>query len=259
MPVKNYKPIMFLVAGITLAALSGCRSPEAKENVVIPPAYAKLMKDFTKEGGLHRAWGEPKKIRQYDKIIVEVKISPKQLEQSWWAKQNIRRLVASTESDMEYVAAYAQQSFVDAFKKSKDIKLTKTPGPGTMTLEFAIVQVIPNKPVMGAMSNLGSITPIGLILLPIKLGAKGIASDTGGAIAMESVMRDSVSGKILAVFADREKGRVALFNAKEFTAYANVRGIIDQWTANVVTALEQIKAGKKVKLEGQNQFTPVDF
>ncbi len=208
---------------------------------------------------MHKAWGEPKKISLYDNIIVEVKISPRQLEQSWWANQNIRRLVASKENDMKYVAEYAQKSFVEAFKKSKSIKLTKTPGPKTMVLEFAIVQVIPNKPVLGAISNLTSFTPIGLILLPIKLGAKGVANDTGGAIAMESIMRDSKSGKILAVFADRQKGRVALFNAKEFTVYANIRAIIDQWTANVVSALDQIKAGEQVKLEGENQFTPVDF
>ena len=63
----------------------------------------------------------------------------------------------------------------------------------------------------------------------------------------------------IAVFSDREKGKVALFNAKEFTAYANVRAIIDNWTAQIVTALNQIKEGGKVNIKSSDAFTPLDY
>eukprot|EP00828_Plagiopyla_frontata_P004379 TRINITY_DN11568_c0_g1_i2.p1 TRINITY_DN11568_c0_g1~~TRINITY_DN11568_c0_g1_i2.p1 ORF type:complete len:261 (-),score=14.03 TRINITY_DN11568_c0_g1_i2:145-927(-) len=239
--------------------ISGCRSSQAEKTVFIPDEYAKLMKDHSEDAGLHRAWGAPDKIRKYDKINVDVIISPRQLGETWWQQQNARRLVASQDEDMKYVAEYAQKSFREAFEKSKYFTLTDKPGSKTLALEFAIVQVVPNKPVLGAMANLSNLTPIGLILFPVKLSLKGVSEDAGGAIAMESVMRDSESGKIVAVFADREKGRLAYFNVKEFTAYANVRAIIDQWTQNIVTALDQIKEGKKVKIDHDFLFTPVDF
>jgi len=260
MSVKLMNANVFLAVGIIIVTgVTGCRSAQPDQTVVIPPEYAKLMKTYSENDGPHRAWADLAQIRKYDKIIVEVEISPTQLEESWWAKQNIRRLVASTESDMKYVADYTQKSFAEAFTKSRDFKLVKKPGPDTLVLEFAIVQVVPNKPVLGAISNLSSLTPIGLILLPVKLGMKGVTDNTGGAIAMESILRDSETGKILAVFADREKGRVALFNAKEFLVYGGVRAIIDHWTANLVTALDQIKAGEKINVSQPVQFTPFEF
>lgn len=34
---------------------------------------------------------------------------------------------------------------------------------------------------------------------------------------------------------------------------------MDQWTANLVTALDQIKAGEKVNVSQPVQFTPIEF
>lgn len=255
-----------LIAAAVVITLSGCKSPQAKEAVYIPPEYVKLMDEAAKADpgmeertGLHRAWGKPELIRQYDRIKIAVVISPRQLEESWWSRQNIRHLVSSDQDDLKYVAEYARDSFNAAFKKSKEFRLAEAPGPHTLVLEFAIVQVVPNKPILGAMSNLSSLTPIGFMVIPLKMGGKSAASDTGGAIAMESILRDSESGRIVGVFADREKGKTAIFNAKEFTAYANIRAIIDQWTANIVKALDQIREGKKVKVDPAAGFTPIDY
>ena len=52
---------------------------------------------------------------------------------------------------------------------------------------------------MGAVSNLKNLTPIGLILSPVKLSMKSASDNTGGAIAMETIIRDSETGKILGV------------------------------------------------------------
>ena len=54
-------------------------------------------------------------------------------------------------------------------------------------------------------------------------------------------------------------GKTALFNAKEFTAYGNVRAIIDTWTAQIVIALNQIKEGKQVDIKDGEAFTPLDY
>ncbi len=252
------KRLLQVTAVLGFSLLSGCTSPPAEEEVFIPPEYAGLMKQ-TEAAGFQKAWGKPAEIKKYDKITVAVVVSPKQLKTSWWGSANISYLVDSHEEDLKAMAEYTHESFRKAFAKSKYFKLEEQPGAKTLALEFAIVQMVPNKPVLGAVSNLSSLTPIGLLLLPLKLGAKSASGDNGGAIAMESVIRDSQNGNVLAVFADREKGETALFNAREFTPLSNIRAIIDLWTANVVTALDQVKEGKRVKVEAQAGFSIIDY
>lgn len=252
------KRFLQAAAVLGLSLWSGCTSPPAEEAVFIPPEYAQLMKQ-TEESGFQKAWGKPAEIRKYDKITVAVVVSPKQLESSLWGSANIYYLVKSEEEELQELAEYTNESFRKAFTQSKHFKLKEQPGAGILALEFAIVQAVPNKPILGAVSNLSSLTPIGLIVLPLKLGAKSISDDNGGAIAMESVIRDSQSGSVLAVFADREKGATALFNAKEFTPLANIHAIIDLWTANLVSALDQVKEGKRVKVESQAGFSIIDY
>jgi hypothetical protein len=254
---KNcFSEVCFNVA--LMFVLAGCKSPPSEKEVYIPPEYAELMRS-SEQIPFQKAWGKPELIREYDKIKIAVVNSPTQLETSWWGGNNIRYVVSSQADDMKYVANYASESFIKAFEKSKLIKLTGKKGPKTLALEFAIVQIVPNKPILGAISNLSNLTPIGLILLPVKMGAKSSSGDGGGAIAMECVLRDSQTGKILAVFSDREKGKVALFNAREFTAYGNVRAIIDAWTTQIVIALNQIKEGRKVEIKDGEAFTPLDY
>jgi hypothetical protein len=252
--------ILFGVATVGVAVLSlvGCKAPPAPKNVVIPEEQAKLMKTAERIP-FHKAWGKPDLIRKYDKIEIAVKISHKQLQSSWWGEQNVRNLVASQKEDMKDLANFTVKAFKEAFKKSKHLKLVDKAGPETLALEFAIVQVIPNKPVLGAVSNITSLTPIGLLLLPVKMGGKGVSSESGGVVAMETIIRDSQTGKILGVAADRAKGKVALFNAKEFTAYAAIRAIVDTWAKNIVTALDQIKEGEKVNIQKPDTFTPIDY
>ncbi len=250
--------LLQMTAVLGFSFLSGCTSPPAEESVFIPPEYAELMKQ-TKSPGFQKAWGKPAEIREYDKITIAVVISPKQLKTSWWGSANGYYLIKSQDEELKYLAEYTSESFHKAFSKSKYFKLAEQSGAKTLALEFAIVQAVPNKPVLGAVSNLSSLTPIGVLVVPLKMGAKSISDDTGGAIAMESIIRDSRDGKVLAVFADREKGTTALFNAKEFTPLAGIRAIIDLWTSNVVTALDQVKEGKHVKLEAQRGFSIIDY
>lgn len=245
-------------SGIAALALAGCKAPPAPKKVVIPEEQAKLMKSAERIP-FHKAWGKPELIRQYDKIDIAVKISPTRLESSWWGKQNVRNLVGSKEEDMKELANYTVKSFKKAFKKSKHLKLVEEAGPKTLALEFVIVQIVPNKPVLGAISNITNLTPIGLLLLPIKMGGKAASSESGGLIAMETVVRDSQTGKILGVAADRVSGKVALFNAKDFSAYAAIYSIIDTWTKHIVTALDQVKEGKKVNIKAPDTFTPIAY
>lgn len=227
-----------LLAGVVATlSLNGCKAAPAEENVFIPPEYSSMMTQMSNNRA-DKTWGDPKSILPYNKIQIAVIVSKKQLKASTWANMNIRE--KSKNQDLNDLAVYAANSFKKAFKNSKKFILVDKPGPKTMALEFAIVQAIPNKPILGAISNLTNLTPIGILLLPIKLGVSS-SSEGHGVIAMESVFRDSESGRILAVVADREQSNVAYFNTKDFTAYGGARQVIDMWTNNMVSALDQIK------------------
>ncbi len=263
--LNNPATLALAVCGaLALPLFHGCNSTPARksnpapENAYIPHEYRQLMKKID-YSGVQKAWIKPEEIRNYSRIMVAVVISSKQLACGDWESFNSRYLVSSHNDDMQYIAKYASNSFLEAFKKSKQIRLTAKPGPSTLVLEFAIVQLIPNKPVLGAVTNLTGLSPIGILLLPAKLTYEGHSDNTGGAIAMEAVLRDSQSGAVLGVFADRQKGKTAIFNVNEFTAYANIRQIIDTWTANTVTALDQIKEGKKVHIKDESGFATVDY
>ncbi|MDD3118712.1 MAG: DUF3313 family protein [Victivallales bacterium] len=248
---------------LLLPLFSGCNSTPARksdpapETVYIPASYRPLMKNIARSG-VQKAWLKPAQIRNYSRIVVAVVVAPKQIATTGWERFSSRYLAADYDEDIRYLAKYAGKSFLDAFKKSRSLQLVTRSGPSTLVLEFALVQVVPNKPVLGAVGNISNLTPLGLLLLPLKLTWQGDSNDTGGAIAMEAVLRDSVTGEVVGVFADRRKGKTAIFSLNDFTAYANIRGIIDAWTANTVTMLDQIRSGKQVRIKDETGFVVFD-
>jgi Protein of unknown function (DUF3313) len=239
---------LVLLAGTAIAiSLVGCKTKAAHKQVFIPKEYSKLMtnKPNTQMG---KSWGKQEKVRQYDKIQVAVVISKKQLKVSSWFNSN------ASQKNLEKLAEYAAKSFKKSFEKSKKIQLVSKPGPKTMVLEFAIVQAIPNKPVLGAISNMTNLIPMGILMSPIKLSIKG-SSEGSGVLAMEVILRDSESGEVLAVIADRVKSKTAYFNTKDFTKYGSARQTVDMWTKEIATSLDHIRNGQKINIKKRSTFS----
>jgi hypothetical protein len=178
-----------------------------------------------------------------------------QLPQSAWSEINVYNLVSTHKEDLQYLADYIKQSFHKSIEKSNCYQLAEIPGDDTLQLKLIIVQVVPNKPILGAISNISMFTPIGFILSPLKFTGKSLSPNSGGAIAIEGIISDSKTGKIYSVFADREKGRVALFNTKEFSTFGNIRYIINKWSINIVTLMNQIKKGQKIQINKFKGYT----
>lgn len=242
--------------GIVFAAiLGGCVTEPAAEQVVIPPEYVAMMQRVSRDSQ-RKSWGKPKLIPKYNKIEIAVVVSNKQLKASKWANTNLFVTDKNKKKELNELAVYAANSFKKAFAKSTQFTLVDKPGPKTLALEFAIVKAIPNKPILGAISNITNLTPIGAILSPIKLANRGSGSTSiGGIIAMESILRDSKTGKIIAVVADREKSKTAYFNTKDFTVYGGARQVIDMWTGQFVKALDYIqKTGERPNFESKSKF-----
>ena len=70
-------------------------------------------------------------------------------------------------------------------------------------------------------------------MIPIKLCMANISPDTGGVITMETIILNSKTDQIEAVFRAREKGPTSVFDAQKFVSYGN-RKIIDMWSANIL-------------------------
>jgi hypothetical protein len=93
----------------------------------------------------------------------------------------------------------------------------------------------------------------------INIKLKGKIDDLGGVTAMETLIRDSETGEMLVVIADRVKGKMAFFNAKNYTAYGGARQVVDIWTRNIVEALDQTKEGKLVHIDKEKTYVPYNF
>jgi Protein of unknown function (DUF3313) len=262
MKVKN--TALYIVAGSIAIFINGCISQPspakpAEKQVVIPKEYAKLMKSPHRIP-FQKAWARPELVRKYDKIMIKTEVSPVQLEGGIVGNQNLRKYMGEHKKDIVELANYTADSFKKSFAKSRELKIVNKPGPKTMSLKFAIVQVVPNKAVVGAISSTWGLVPgIGWLFTPIKVKLKGDIDDLGGVIAMETIIIDSETGEILVVVADRVKGKMAFFNAKNYTAYGGARQIIDIWTKNIVEALDQNKEGKLVNIKKEDTYVPLNF
>lgn len=262
--MKLTNTVLWIVAGSTAVLMNGCISQPspakpAEKQVVIPQEYAELMKSPHRIP-FQKAWARPKLIRKYDKIMISTKVSPVQLKNGTLAKQNMRNYLGKNKQDIIELAQYTAKSFKKSFSTSRKIKMVSKPGQKTMLLEFAIVQAVPNKAVSGAiLSTWGLVPGIGWLFTPINVKLKGEIDDLGGVTAMETIIRDSETGEILAVVADRVKGKMAFFNAKNYTAYGGARQVIDIWTRNIVEALDQVKEGKLVHIDKEKTYVPINF
>lgn len=258
--MKIRKTLYYCFTIILGLFLTGCATTSQNEEVYIPKQDYKKAETCDTDYGLNQGWLNTENIRYYDKVKVNVFINSKQYPESWWDRQNVRNLVATKKEDEHYVSEYTKDSLEKAISKESGLKVTDQSGPRTLEIDYAIVQVVPNKPIIGSVTNILGLTLIGLLLTPVKVIAKSQAESNGGAIAMETMIKDSNTGEVEGIFADREKGKTAiLINFNEFRAYSNVRVIVDQWNDQISKILKDAKTGKKFNPTAQHQFVFVDY
>lgn len=238
------KLIAYLCSILIFILICSCSSTPPKETQDIPQSYVDKMTEMENETGFNYGWIDESAIKKYDEIILDAKLSKNVVPNTRWEDFNSRRMFYSKEEDDKYVQAYCGEALKEAFSYSKEFQLTDKVADNALSLNFYIVQIVANKIIVGVMSNLIMPTPIGWMLVPAKLALQHSSPNQGGSIATEIVLSDSKSGKIVAIFASREKGPTAFFDKNRMYAYANIRHIIDIWAVDVVSTLDQIKEGK---------------
>ena len=202
-------------------------------------------------------------LMNYNSIIINpVKLRYLQ-SQTTLESMNIRNYLAYKDKDDEYAATYFRNAFRNAFVTMcrNRFKVVKYRRYGALVLDIAIVEIVPTKVSMNSVSGVLMFVPLGpvllgaafsLIALPIKALISGI-SESGfkSYIAFEAVLKDAMTGKILAAYADRESQKTTLFSFKDYTYFAHIRGIIDEWAQQTVKMLN--RSGNE-KIEGAATF-----
>lgn len=140
------------------------------------------------------------------------------------------------------LASYFRQQLKDHLRNKKAV-VVERPRAGTVTLEIAIVELVPTDVVRNATSKV-----VG-IFVP---GSGLVSTGAGGSIAIEGRYVDFETGEILARFKDREKAKIAPVDLAGLTAFRHARSSIDDW---VEQTTEIILSPKGTAVSDSSPFT----
>ncbi|MDP3920516.1 MAG: DUF3313 family protein [Candidatus Omnitrophota bacterium] len=176
-----------------------------------------------------KAWTKP----GYDpKKYTEVYIVPVNIdylfENSSWKNLPRGNLIRK---DAGELATYMHGTFIETLRKDPNhrLKVVTLPTKNTVILELAITELVPNKI---------ALKTAGLTSLA-RVGRKALALGNESSIAFEARFRDYETWEVVALITDREKAKLNIVNIKNFTWYAHVRSIIDEWAEQLVDVLNK--------------------
>jgi len=202
--MRTIKQVGVFVAFAVLAlAMGGCgasyqaRSVEMKESVLVNPS---ILKPGGDDQALYRYVSPNLDIKKYTKVIIDPVLIYKDGELSEKERENYQTLANNA-------LAYLVKELSD------DYQIVGVPEPGTMRLQFAIVDADSSKPVRNLLS---SISPIGMGVSLLKFAAVGKMSGVGE-ITGEIKVTDAMTGELLGAALDRRVGGKA------------AKGIVDTW------------------------------
>jgi hypothetical protein len=249
---------LLCLTALLFAGAAGCQTEPEQPSGFIPNPEKMQKYDLLP---FQKAWKSKDFVSsKYNAIMVLPVFTQDQVDKSWMEESNVRTWMDKESQDVKDFAEYTAAAFRNAVKQSKNYQLTDKPGPQTLILELALVKIVPEKPVLGAAKNLAtpiasSFNLIALAVAPVRAAAES-ASDSPlqASVAIEGRIRDSVSKKIVATFADREKQVAAIVNLQDFTAYGNLRQIVDMWANEFLQILDKhpLETGVAVESEKSN-------
>jgi hypothetical protein len=176
-------------------------------------------------------------LKKFSKIIVAPVNTNHLAEASGWDKVQGRTVVGDVNEDSSEIAKYMQDSFRKALYNDprRRFIVVDKPGPDTLRLELALVQLVPSKADLNVAENV-----VGFIVWPVGF----LTVFNSGSTAFEGVLRDARTGKIVCSFVDREKDEPAVVNLPGFTYYGNARYFIDRWSRQFVDFMNAEDYGK---------------
>jgi hypothetical protein len=217
-----------MLVGIILISviLSGCAAMKAEPS---QGAGFVPMETMAKQGDLpfNKVWvKKDMDWKQYQTIYVKPVNTSYLMETDAW-KENFRQ--GHMKEDAQEIGLYMEDRFRAAFANDPDnqFKVVGYPEPGSLTLELALTELVPSHVVLEALRY-----------APYGGGAAAtvISRATGAlsTVAFEAKVRDSKSGTVVAMFADRETQKFKFIDFKGVTWYGNAKNTIDEWADQFV-------------------------
>ena len=197
----------------------------------------------------NRMWADPSfTAANYGTLVVAPVNTDHVLEENAWARANVRQFMV--ERDIAEIAGDFHETVIEKFRESEDnhLKVVETPGDDTLILELAITELVPGKAFIGlvGLASWGAPLPIG-----IPAGAVASFADDGW-MAIEGRVREAKSGHVVAMFADREKGKTRILDLEAATWYGHARESMNDWAEQFVKIAN---TPKDVQVEDSAAFT----
>jgi len=238
------------VALVSLILLPfGCRAKPAPDAGFLQQSA--LMK-AEKNVPYNRIYVNPK---YSDKSYTEIYVAPVNTDyvmaENVWEKATVANFSdADVKKNIGLLAEYQRNAFIKACQKdpNKKFKVVDKPGPNTLILESAIVQLVPSKAELQAL-GLVPFFFLGAITTGVEYGASSAthSEDQGkGVIAIEARTRDGATGEVVSMFADREHPPTAVLDVKSLFWWEPAKPICDGWAKQFVE-LENHRKGKKIE------------
>lgn len=236
--IMSRRLLRVLAVGGVLGLTTGChlvyvitRSAPAPDTAFLPDPGR--MQTQPAEAAFQKRWIAPHvNWARYRKVIVAPVNIDYMLRQNWWDRQSYAEKFGFYHDDCRRIAAYMQKVFRDDLIANQEHRylVTEVPGPDTLRLELAIVELVPTKAVLNGVEK-----TVGLALpMVISTAMSPLSNLNEGSIAMEGKVVDSQTGQVLAMFADRERAEAAALDLAGFTPYGQSELVIRNWGTEFV-------------------------
>jgi hypothetical protein len=225
---------------------TGCasRSTVPAPPININPEYSCKMINSLDSTGFQLAAMDYNEILKYNKMILNVQMSDQLVEPGSFDGVKTGYLFYNDQDIVNEVVPVAQDSFNNALSQSTYFKSTTQPGINTLRANIYITEIVINDAVLGTLANIPA--PTWIITKPLGMGIQYISDKGGGAVAIEIVVSDSATNRVVAVFGSREKGVFAgLINTERFSITESIDRIINDWAIDFISTFDQIKTGSK--------------
>ncbi len=220
-----------LLAGLTF--LAGCKAGEAPNSAFNP--HPELMSKDANVPFQRTYWNDKFDPRAYNEILIAPVNTDYLAALNSWESFNIADFdKEKLKKEIAELADYTQKSFTEAFRDDPNHRFTvvDTAGPNTLTLELALVQVVPSKTVLGVV---GCVSPGIASAVGMAGSTASKSQDVGkGVVAIEGRFRDGRTGEITGMFADCEHPKSAILDLKALNWWAPAKVIIDDWSRQLV-------------------------
>ncbi|GAB63036.1 conserved hypothetical protein [Candidatus Jettenia caeni] len=238
-----------IISGVTLVSIPlGCKTASAPDSGFLQES--ERMTPRRERFPFNRVWVKPGVQKEdYDYMVISPVNTQYLMENTGWKAANPGNM--NLEDSARELAQYTEETFRDAFLNDErpGMKLASRPGPRTVVLELAIVELAPSKATLGALRLAA---PAFGPAVGIAVGAGSAAAGGRPSAAIEGRLKDGVTGETLLMFADRQEAQMRVVDLKAVTWWGHAKGIIKDWANQCV---ELAKTPKDYQVKDRMPFT----